>query len=586
MSCVEPMTLGILLRNVPWAGTPVRGNPSAAATFLRRLWQRRGPAQGSTIFGAHVAAESIIGSLARYGTIDRYRIFTPPHLVSALKSSLGADAKTFSVHGFYDISRVAGDVTAWFDPWPNFGILSYCRSTWSRRMCPVTVLFHALSYARILRQNLLQILLADSFPFDSLVCPSAAAMRAERSLLETVAASLERNTGIRLAYHGRLDLIPHGVDTDLFKPRDKLELRLKLGLPRKACIILFLGRLSFIDKADLFPLLFAFKDLAEKRAPAPKPFLVLAGSDPAGYARALEDFARELGLRNSVKIIRRPSEAHLLLAAADIFVSPTDSLQESFGLSVIEAMACGTPQVVSDWDGYRETVRHGVTGFLVPTYWARSDSDICDIAPLFGNEWDYDHALLAQSVAVDNGKLRGYLEALIANPGLRSEMSKNSRARAVSQFSWRVIVKQWEDLWRELSQCAGDVPMGGTSRMSYARPAYFEAFNHYATEVLSDESQLRMTPLGRKLLAGRTPGLDTYPSVRTGLIEKARLLQTLSEFNSTSSGYAPPAVPSGRKTLGEVAEALMGENTRHARDLAKRQVFWLLKQGYVELAAE
>ena len=56
-----------------------------------------------------------------------------------------------------------------------------------------------------------------------------------------------------------------------------------------------------------------------------------------------------------------------LWAGADIFVSLVDNVQESFGLTPIEAMAAGLPVVVSDWDGYRDTARNGEDGFLIPT---------------------------------------------------------------------------------------------------------------------------------------------------------------------------------------------------------------------------
>ena len=54
-------------------------------------------------------------------------------------------------------------------------------------------------------------------------------------------------------------------------------------------------------------------------------------------------------------------------ASADIFCSLSDNIQESFGLTPVEAMAAGLPCVVSDWDGYRDTVRHGEDGFRVDT---------------------------------------------------------------------------------------------------------------------------------------------------------------------------------------------------------------------------
>ena len=58
-------------------------------------------------------------------------------------------------------------------------------------------------------------------------------------------------------------------------------------------------------------------------------------------------------------------------------------MQETFGLTPIEAMACGVPQVVADWDGYRETVVEGETGFRVPTYVADLEGEVERTADLF-----------------------------------------------------------------------------------------------------------------------------------------------------------------------------------------------------------
>jgi glycosyltransferase involved in cell wall biosynthesis len=56
----------------------------------------------------------------------------------------------------------------------------------------------------------------------------------------------------------------------------------------------------------------------------------------------------------------------------DIFCSLSDNIQESFGLTVIEAMAAGLPAVVSNWNGYREAISHGTNGVLVDSYLPQS----------------------------------------------------------------------------------------------------------------------------------------------------------------------------------------------------------------------
>src|SRR3546814_10665560 len=63
-----------------------------------------------------------------------------------------------------------------------------------------------------------------------------------------------------------------------------------------------------------------------------------------------------------------PELAESSWAAADVFVSLSDNIQESFGITPVEAMAVGLPCIVSDWDGYRDTVVDGETGILVPTW--------------------------------------------------------------------------------------------------------------------------------------------------------------------------------------------------------------------------
>ena len=54
--------------------------------------------------------------------------------------------------------------------------------------------------------------------------------------------------------------------------------------------------------------------------------------------------------------------------AAYIFTLLSDNIQESFDSTPIKAMAAGLPVVVSDWNGYRDTVRNGIDGILVPTF--------------------------------------------------------------------------------------------------------------------------------------------------------------------------------------------------------------------------
>src|SRR5262249_57736317 len=92
-------------------------------------------------------------------------------------------------------------------------------------------------------------------------------------------------------------------------------------------------------------------------------------------------------------------------AAADIFMSLADNIQETFGLTPVEAMAAGLPVIVSDWNGYRDTVRHGAEGFLIPTIAPPPGSGVVLAQRYAAGSVDYDHFIgkAAQFVALDQG---------------------------------------------------------------------------------------------------------------------------------------------------------------------------------------
>ena len=104
-------------------------------------------------------------------------------------------------------------------------------------------------------------------------------------------------------------------------------------------------------------------------------------------------------------------------AAADIFVSMADNHQETFGLTPVEAMACGLPVIASDWNGYRDTVRHGETGWLVPSHQpAQGMSRELARYALGGHDYDSFVGRLMQEVVIDPAALVVALERLIGDP--------------------------------------------------------------------------------------------------------------------------------------------------------------------------
>jgi hypothetical protein len=269
------------------------------------------------------------------------------------------------------------------------------------------------------------------------------------------------------------------------------------------------------------------------------------------------------------------------MSAADVFVSPADSIQESFGLTPVEAMASGVPQVVSDWDGYRDTVTHGETGFLIPTYWADCDRDLSDTGVLLN--WMFDHLCLGESVAVDPRKMREHLQHLIESEDLRRKMSACSRDRALRFYSPSIIAKQYEELWAESAQRGRSIPHR-CKPVHFDQPFYTRWFGHYATTFVSDNTELLLTPLGERVLDSDSflpeyaPPLSDFKTLQEEILQHA--LRTVSARDTRCDRRA--ATPPGLCSVGDLVEMVANDCRAETISYVRRHVMWLIKYGCLE----
>jgi glycosyltransferase involved in cell wall biosynthesis len=151
----------------------------------------------------------------------------------------------------------------------------------------------------------------------------------------------------------RAELLPPGIDTDLFVPNLS-------GSANSGGYLLYLGRLNDRRKG-LDRLLEAYK-LMRVRMPNVPPLLL------AGYgelAQPLQSFILDNNMSKSVRVLSNVPETDLpsLCAGATLFLQA--SREEGLGLSVLQSMSCGVPVIATSTDGTLETVEHGVTGYLV-----------------------------------------------------------------------------------------------------------------------------------------------------------------------------------------------------------------------------
>jgi glycosyltransferase involved in cell wall biosynthesis len=149
---------------------------------------------------------------------------------------------------------------------------------------------------------------------------------------------------------GSVEVIPPGIDTTIFKPQDKDLCRKHLGLPADAFVIVA-GGASLTDTNKNVPW------LLEQLSHLPD----LDGVIVLAFGEGTVPVPKGLNVRFTGGIRERRDLARLL-AAADVFVSA--SLMETYGLSVVEAMACGKPVIAFRVGGIAEAAPDGQGAIL------------------------------------------------------------------------------------------------------------------------------------------------------------------------------------------------------------------------------
>jgi glycosyltransferase involved in cell wall biosynthesis len=395
------------------------------------------------------------------------------------------------------------------------------RSSLPGSFLPITTLVHAVAGWPDLLPAYLA-LVAACEPYDTIVATSVAAEAAVKRLLDMAARSLGSNqrTG---APQPEVVRIPLAAEDDLFEALPKDYCRKLLGLDQTDFVVLSVGRVSEEYKADLEPLLVAFKRLTESAANAA---LVLAGQDAEGlYAPVVRACAQALGVQDRVRIVENFPFAlkRVLYGAADMFVSAVDSIQESFGIAVVEAMGSGLAVVASDWSGYRDIVVHGETGFLVPSYWDETAAAVASVlapvdAPL-GTSYQ-----LARRTVIDTELLARYLLLVYTKPEMRMEMGKCGAARARANYSWPVVIRRYEEMWK---QARSRRPANGATTRIPCTLNLNALFGHYAAARLDPAMRVRCTERGRDLLSARHEnGSSRLPETArkraAGILERCR----------------------------------------------------------------
>ena len=202
----------------------------------------------------------------------------------------------------------------------------------------------------------------------------------------------------------------NGVDLDVFRPIAQERARQQIGLPCHIPVALFVGVLDTAHRfknVDGLLRAFASPDLTEAA-------LVIVGD---GNLRAsLEDLAVRLGLRSRVHFVgsRSPDRLPPFSSAADVLVLPSTGV-ESFGLVLLESMACGTPPIATHLPGIAALIENEVDGLLVSPG--------------------------------DRGALARAIKSLLVESDHAAAMGKRGREKVIEEYGWPTIGRRLDEIY-------------------------------------------------------------------------------------------------------------------------------------------
>jgi glycosyltransferase involved in cell wall biosynthesis len=382
---------------------------------------------------------------------------------------------------------------------------AYGHSAWS--LCGIT---HTTSSAGAM-DALAALITAPVQPWDALICTSNAVKDNVSRLLQAQVDYLKDRLGIGKIVLPQLPVIPLGIHTAdfVFSAAQKTAARAALNVSADTLVVLFMGRLSFHAKAHPLALYQALEIAAQKTGK--KVVLLECGWHANDFISKAYAQAASLACP-SVRVVtldgRKPEDRQTAWASTDVFCSLSDNIQETFGIAPIEAMAAGIAVVVSDWDGYKDSVRDGIDGFRIPTLMPQAGlgGDLALRHALGLDTYDMYCGHACSLVAVDVQATAQAFERLFNSPQLRRQMGDAGRERAVGVYDWKTIIGQYEALWAQLSdiRAAGAKFIKPLAHPWPARMDPFHAFASYPSQTLTPQTVLALVDPNVELALQRT----------------------------------------------------------------------------------
>lgn len=232
-------------------------------------------------------------------------------------------------------------------------------------------------------------------------------------IIATTKSYAEKSIRLKRFKH-KIRVIPNGVNLNTFnKNIDEKKIRIHHSIPIQSKIILFVGALEMYKGIEY--LLKAFKKILNYEKTS---YLIIVGM--GSILKQLKEMTVELEISDNVIFAGYVSDNDLpyYYSACDLFVLPSTSSGEGFGIVQIEALACGKPVICTDLPGVNEVDKNEVASLHIPP-------KDCD-------------------------SLANAILELLENEKLAREMGENGRKLVEEKYTWARVAEEMERVYREL----------------------------------------------------------------------------------------------------------------------------------------
>ena len=449
--------------------------------------------------GRNAAGESFLRAIFKYTKCKKFYVY--PFGESDI-NTFQSKAKLhnrfepiqhISPHSLYKLNEV-GNL---FIPGPGLGEFAFKRGFFGHKAWSLCGITHTTSSSRAM-DSISDLITSPVQPWDALICTSNCVKNHVLETINSKAEFLKDRLGISRIVLPELPVIPLGIHTSDFAFTDsqKISSRESLSINNNSIVVLYAGRLSFHAKAHPLAMYQAL-ELSSKLTGKSVVLIECGWHSNEAISNSFLEAAQRFC--PSIRVIhldgRQSKNRTLAWSSADIFCSLPDNIQETFGIVPIEAMAAGLPVVVSDWDGYKDTVRDQVDGFRIPTLIpeAHLGADLAQRYALDIDNYDMYCGHTSSLVSVDVSAASNAFVKLMKSSSLRMQMGQSGLKRAKEIYDWAVIYKKYEDLWKQLKILRQESqPISNYSKSWPGRTNPFQGFSSYATNQLSLNSTLSL----------------------------------------------------------------------------------------------